>query len=379
MHFDLKKSLLGLLIVGFISALADKQEAHTIDQKIETVETNQDEPRQETSEEENREEIEIKEVDPLLPRTITDVVLTRNNANKYVSDDAILSCITYREGEKFTPAKTSQLIKNLYELGDPYSHFNQVLVMGEYPSDKEMILHVITYEKQELESIEFVGNKKIKTDDIEEKIKIKDIHAFDSDDIKKLELQLKKIYKDKNFHRPEFEIKIEELGENKVKIIVNVTENEKSLVKKVNFKGNDNISSKELRKLLITQEDWPLSFLTKAGTLKKEMLDRDRSFIEHQYRNNGFLTATVNKVEVETDPKTNDFCVTFHINEGELYTVGQVNADGNDICAEEFIINNIPIQQGRIYSQKEMQDSLESIRLLWGKYGYAFADVSPVM
>ncbi len=43
-------------------------------------------------------------------------------------------------------------------------------------------------------------------------------------------------------------------------------EGNKSLVKRISFKGNSNVSGKTLRSIIYTREDWLLSFLDKSGT-----------------------------------------------------------------------------------------------------------------
>jgi outer membrane protein insertion porin family len=328
--------------------------------------------------EENEEEPE-ETIDTFSPKVIKDIILTRVEPNKYVTDEAILSCIPYREGEQYDRTKTSIGIQNLFELEEPIAYFQDVKIMGEYPNSDEIILHIITCEKPELETIKYEGNKKVSCDDIEEKLHLNDIHALNENDKDLITLQLKKIYKDKNFHLAEIDVQLEKKANHKVDLIIKIKENVKSLIKRVHFKGNENISSKKLRNIIFTREDWILSLLDKSGTYKKEAVETDKRIIENHYKTNGFLTATVNNVDIKMDPKTKQYDVIFNVVEGDQYTIKSVKAEGNNICPEDFIVSRLPVQQGQLYSVKTLRDSIEALRLLWGKYGYAFADIEPLV
>lgn len=400
MHLDTRKLIFTLaLLFGFYCLTEqnlDKKEENNSTEKVEekniSAESSGDpdiavEPQggvEQSTEDsstnvDEEEEIEEVVVDPTAKKIIKDIILTRRTPNKYVTDEAILSSIPYRQGEQFDIKKTSAAIKNLFELEEPISYFQDVKILGEYPNDDEMVLHIVTYEKPELESITYEGNKKLSCDDIEEKLHLSDIHAIDERDKETIAMQLKQLYRDKNYHLAHVEVELEQKPNNKVAMLVKINEDQKSLIKRVRFTGNKNIDSKKLRGVIFTREDWPFSFFDKAGSYKKEMLENDKHILENQYKTQGYLTAKVNSVDVKMDPETKQYDVMFNITEGDQYTVKSVKAEGNSLCSEEIILAGIPTKEGQVYSSKDIKDSIEAMRLLWGKYGYAFADIEPII
>lgn len=309
---------------------------------------------------------------------INKIVLVRKNKNSYLTNDLILNTIPYKEGEIFKPNKTSKLIHNLYDLSKPYSFFKHIQVLGEVLDNNLMNLYVITYEKDELKDVIINGAKHLLRKDIDEKLKFENIHAINEIDLKKIVSDIRKMYIDKDYHLVQIDAELKKDGD-KVSVVINIDENKKSLVQRVFFKGNCNISSKRLRNVIFTREDWILGFLNKAGSYRQENLDQDRYFIENYYKSHGYFLARVIDTELVMDPKTKQYNVTFTIEEGDLYTIKDVSAQGNDIVSEEMLLNALPIKPGNLYSTKDVRDSIEILRTIWGQYGYVFADIEPIL
>ncbi len=310
---------------------------------------------------------------------INKIILTRKNQNNYLTDDAIKNCIPYNEGDIFLSNKTTVLIKNIYELGKPFSFFNQIRVMAEELEDNLINLHVITYEKPELKEIIITGNKKVQKKDIDELYEFENIHAINDLDLKTIILEIKKLYRDKDFHLAEIDGVIEKTENNKVTAKIDIKENKKSLIKRVFFKGNNCINDKRLREIIFTREDWLFGFFNKAGSYRPENLETDKHIIESYYKSNGYFKASVTNVDVVMDPTTKQYQMTFYINEGDLYSISDVKIDGNGIISEELLLDTIPLKKGCIYSAKDLRDSIEILRTAWGQYGYAFADIEPII
>jgi len=309
---------------------------------------------------------------------VNKIIIVRKCKNSYLSDQSIRNCIPYKTGEDFNPNKTSRLIRNLYDIGKPFSYFNQVQVMGKVLDKNLTDLYVITHEKSELDDVIITGNKKIKKKEIDDLFKFSDIHAINEIDLKKIVQKIRKLYRDNDFHLVEIssELKTEN---NKTIAYICINENKKSLVKRVFFKGNNNINDKRLREIIFTREDWILGFLNKAGTYRQENLDQDKHILENYYKSNGYFMAKIVDTEVKMDPVSKQYAITFFIQEGDLYTIKEVKAEGNDIVPQELILKVIPVKCGNLYSAKDIRDSIEFLRTLWGQYGYVFADIEPVI
>ena len=294
------------------------------------------------------------------PRIINKIVIKRVNENSFMSDDAIITAIPYREGEPFKPNKTNQLINNIYRIGEPFSYFEQIEVLGEDLEDGKMNLHIITTEKPEVAGITIEGNKNLTLKDLEKVIEISDVHAINNADLESLAKIIKRLYQDKNYHNPEISWEFKNIDSDiKPTVVITIKEGYKSMVKRVNFVGNKNISHKQLKNIIFTREDWLGGFLTKAGSLQQDFLERDKHILENYYKTNGYMNARVTGVDVQVDD-TNNLEIT-----------------GDESINHDNLKLILPVKSGEQYSAEKIRQSLELVKDLWADLGYLYVDVDP--
>lgn len=309
---------------------------------------------------------------------INKIILNRKNKNNYLTDKLIYNSIPYKAGEIFNPHKTSILIHNLYDFSKPFSYFEQIRVMGKLLDNNTIDLYIITNEKYELADVIIKGNTKVTRKEIFDKFKFEDIHAINEIDLQKIVSTIKRLYRDKDFHCTDITAHLE-VKNNKATAYINIQENKKSLIKRVFFRGNNNISSKRLRSVIFTKENWIFGFVNKAGSYRSENVEQDKFIIESYYKSHGYFMAKVINVDIKLDPNNKQYYITFDIQEGDLYTVKEVKAPGNEVLSEEILLSVIPIKPCDLYSAKDIRDSLEALRTIWGQYGYVFADIDPLI
>ncbi len=315
----------------------------------------------------------LPETTPVVERkTIRSISISGNNL---ITQEALLARMPYRIGDPFNPAKTGDLIKNFYNLG----YFNNVIVDVEDISDTEVALHVIVEEKKKIESIVYRGNNNLTADEIEKKYKFSEIPAMDENELSRYADQIKQLYVEKNYHAATITTELQPTERGTYIAVFTICEGNKAVVKRVFFKGNSCVSTRRLRELIFTREDWLFGFLSKAGSYQPEMLNGDRYMIENYYQSNGFFTARVVDICVDIEQETQCITVTYTIEEGDLFTVKSVSAPGNDLLTEEQILKCMTLKPGQLYSKEVVVDTIEGLRTLWGRFGYIYADIEPVI
>lgn len=314
-----------------------------------------------------------KDTNHLIKPTIDSIIVL---GNQQVGLDAILNKIPYHLGEVFTPIKSKQLISNLMDM----EYFKKVSLKGELLPDNKINLYILLTEKQPLKEVIFKGNKHLLEKDIKKKIKFNEKPAIDESDLRKFINDLKKLYREKNYHNVAIEAHLEDAGQGKVNAVFTIDENKKSSIQRVFFEGNKAFSAKELRGLIFTREDWVLGFMDKSGFYQPEAIEADRHMLENFYQSRGYLNAKVKDVAIQTDPNDSyNLKVTFHIQEGDIYTINDIKIAGSDVISNSEILSRLPIKVGDLYSKEKIRDSIELIRLLLGEYGYIYADVDPAI
>lgn len=305
------------------------------------------------------------------PRRISNIII---KGNKYTSSQAITNLIPYKIGEIFDKRKTRLLIHNLYY---GLKKFRTIKVFGEPIGNDFIALHVAVEEKTPLAEIKTSGNKRVSDKEIAKKINIDEITAIDIEELKIIAHKIKELYLEKGYNQTDIETEFTVDEDNRATASFVIHEGPAAIVKQIKFVGNQHISSKELRAVALTKEDWLLSFLDKAGNYHPGRLEGDKHFIEQYYQNHGFLHAKVIDTIVDINPKNQHIVLTFEIEEGDRYTIGSISAPGNDIVPEEYLLSRLPIRTGMYYSRDGVANAIKQLEVLWGDYGYIFAHIEP--
>lgn len=314
------------------------------------------------------------DIPPFLAQPEKKIRAIHISGNRNVPLEAIRAKIPYRVGQILKPRLSSELIRSLYSMG----YFKPDITVEVADIDTEQVdVFVHVAEKEIIDEFVIEGNDNLKSDEIDKKVLYSDLKGFDQFDMQRVEQGIKDLYVTKDYHNVEIATEKIPVAAGKVKIVVKVKENKASLVRRVIFTGNNCIPSKKLRSLIVTREDWILGFLNKAGTYQPDAVEYDKYVLENYYHSCGFANARVIKVDVEDDEECHGkFKVTYHIHEGDLYTIGSVKAQENELMSEYEILARINIYPGELYSSEKLRMARETLRIIWGDYGYVFAEIA---
>ncbi len=303
-------------------------------------------------------------------KTIRSIIVKNN---RLVSQESILVRLPYKVGDVLKPNLSSQAIKNIFALG----YFRQVQIYLDILNDDQVDLCVIVTEKPKVTDVIIKGAKAISDKDIKKETGLDKIQTINEEELKNFAAKIKKHYGKKNYHFATVATSLEVVDEHHVIAHFEIKEHQKAYVRKISFKDNHAISSKQLKKIIITKEVWPMSMMDHSGSYQSEMVEADKAMLEDAYKCHGFVHAAVTNVDIAFDEKSSYYDITYTINEGDMYFIKEINIEGNDIITTEVLKNAIPVQPGQRYSVEKLRTSIERLRLLWGEFGYIFADIEP--
>ncbi|MBP7854834.1 outer membrane protein assembly factor BamA, partial [Candidatus Babeliales bacterium] len=293
--------------------------------------------------------------------------------NKLINIAAILNVLPVHVGDVFNVNQTATMIKNLYKLG----YFSQVKIFVEPLDNDRLNLCVVVEEKTKLHEISFMGNKGISQKDLKDELKIDNITTLVPEEIRALSNKIKKFYRKKNYHHVQVTANTSYTEDGRIAVEFLIKEGKKSFLNRISFKGNKNYPSKKLKRVLISKEEWILSMIDHSGVYNPEMVEGDKYMIEEAYKNSGFVNAKVTNVDVQKDNQTNSYHLTYTIHEGDKYRIKAINVTGNELVSEQRIRQILPLYEGQLYSVENLRKAIENLKLLWGEYGYIFADIDP--
>lgn len=291
--------------------------------------------------------------------------------NRLIEDDAILYQIPIKPGDVFSPEKIKNSIQAIYEMG----FFSDIQVdSSDDPRGKKITF--IVQENPEIAEIRLTGNKEVNTDDLRKEIDLAPHTILDYTKAKENALKLKRFYRGKGYYNALVDYSVEPVGEDRVALTFSVVEHHPMKIKEISFKGNEHLSTKNLKKVMETREKGLFSFFTDSGLFKDEALQQDLDRIRALYYDHGYMDVKVADPEVTHDDEW--IYITVPVEEGPQYKVSFVNLAGDLIESEEKLRGLIKLAPGQIFSRTTIRDDITALTDVYGDRGYAFADVTPL-
>jgi outer membrane protein insertion porin family len=292
---------------------------------------------------------------------------------KKIEKEAILARLKSKIDEKYSEENIAEDIKILFKMG----FFVQIEV-SKTEVDGKTVLQYHMVEKPTIAEITFEGNEDQKGDDLEEQLTVKQYEILNYDKIKESVLKLEKFYEEKGFYLVKIEPVVTDVkADETVSLKFIITENDKVKVKKITFIGNKNLKENFLKDRLLTQEAGFFTGLSSSGAFKQEAFERDLQILKFKYWNLGYLQVKIDRPLVSVTPDKKSIYITYYIEEGEQYSVGEVDFTGDVIFEKSELLEVVKIKDNGIFSVEVMQADILNLQAKYGDLGYAFANVIP--
>ena len=237
---------------------------------------------------------------------------------------------------------------------------------------------VLTYqlsEKPYIADIGFDGNRKLKSDDLQELSEVKTFRTLDENAVLTTIDKIKKKYAEKGYYLADVDYHLEDQSANQQKLIFDIHEHQGVFVRKVLFQGNDAFSDKELRGIIKTREKGMFAFMTQSGKYNQEQLNLDQMRLTYHYLNHGYFRAKVAPAKVTMSKDKRFIFVSFQVTEGKQYKFGEVTLSGDILTTHEELMSLLKAKSGKTYSQQTLDEDIMQLSDRYGDEGYAFASI----
>jgi outer membrane protein insertion porin family len=292
--------------------------------------------------------------------------------NRRIDKDAVLSVMQTREGDIMTPARLREDLKAIFKMG---FFTNVKFDVNDTPEGR--ILTVIVQEKPAIRQIMVQGNRKIKEKKILEAMDLKPFTVASETAIVENVAKVQKLYAEKGFYQAKVSYTLQPVTDTEANLILNINEGGKVYVKKIDFEGNTAFKDKQLRAVMETKTKTLLTFITGAGKLDKDILERDVEKVAAFYFNNGYVRAKVG--EPRLDVKEGNIYITIPVEEGPQFQVGQIDIQGDLLDDKEKLKKRLAIGRQKVYSREVVQEDLTTLADFYADKGYANADITPLV
>ena len=291
------------------------------------------------------------------------------NGNQRVDDETIRAYLSIKPGRSFSAQDVDQSLKSLFETG----LFSDVSIV---PRGGALVVTVV--ENPLINKIAVEGNKKFKDDQIKGVIQSRERSVFTRSRIQSDVQRVLELYRRSGRFRASVEPKVIELPQNRVNVVIEVTEGPKTDVARISFIGNKAFSDSKLRNVVDTRQTNILSFLRSGDSYDPDRLAADEQKIRRFYLERGYADFQVISSIADLDRERNTFFITFSMEEGERYRFGAIDVDSVVAGVDPESLRRLAVAyEGDIYSSKAVERSLEAITIELASSGYAFAQVRP--
>jgi len=302
--------------------------------------------------------------------TIAKIAIKGNLA---IEADAIKAVIKISEGKPLITEDVRGAIKAIFEMG----YFTDVQAeTSDTEGGKELAF--IVSERPQIRDIEFKGNKEIEKDKLKELLTFKANTILDLNKIRESISKIKTEYENSGTTLADVQYKIETVGENQIKLVFEINENDKVLVKRIILLGNKEYNDDALKKIMQTKEGGWSSWISSKGTFKENMLRGDVEILSSHYLNNGYIQASVEEPQVFLTPDKRWIYITIRIEEGKKFWLGKIDFKGDILDSVEDLSKNVKLKEGDVFSRDRLRQDIVSLTDMYGDKGYAFANIVPL-
>lgn len=298
---------------------------------------------------------------------VSDIKYQYEGTHLNINQEAIESHVQIEKGKEFKQYLADSSIKSLYNTG----LFDYVQVRLDQVSEDRYDITFILTQKLRINELGIVGNNKIKNKLINRKIDTSSGGIYSESILHKDIKSLSKLYQDKGFSYAKIDYSVTELGDGSgVNVKINIKEGPKMHVGKISFNGVDDIKTKELKKVMQTKTWNLLSWLNGTGIFRCDILDDDVNRLKVAIKNHGYLDVEISPEDIVLSDSKNVIDITFNINKGSIYRVGEISIVNNTLYPSEELLPLLKIRQSSVFSPKKIDKACENIRNHYGKVGY---------
>jgi outer membrane protein insertion porin family len=239
-------------------------------------------------------------------------------------------------------------------------------------------LVITVVENPVINRVAFEGNKKAKDEQLKAEVQSKPRATLSRPIVQADVQRIIEIYHRSGRFDVRVDPKIIELPNNRVDLVFEITEGQKTGVKLINFVGIHAYSSGRLKDVIKTSESNFLSFLQTTDIYDPDRVEADRDLLRRFYLKHGFADVRIVAAVGEYDPGKKGFVVTFTIDEGAQYRIGTVDVVSNVRAIDPASLRgSLKLSAGNVYNADLVERSVESMTIEAAKHGYAFANVRP--
>jgi len=275
--------------------------------------------------------------------------------NERISSETILMFSDVSINDEVNSQKINKILKNLYD-----SNFFENISIN--ITNNNLLINVV--ELPIIENILFKGIKAKKIEDeISKDLKLKERSSFNQIDLIEDKQNILKKLKNIGYFNSTIETYLEDLNDNRVKLIYNINLGDKAKIKKISFIGDKIYKNRKLRNIIISEEYKFWKFISGKKYLNENLISYDEKLLKGFYLNRGYFDVKINSSYAKLI-SDNDFELIYNINANKKYFFNELTLSlPADFQKDNFEqLDKIFIKtKGKPYSINVVEEILDEI------------------
>ncbi|MEM7400982.1 MAG: POTRA domain-containing protein, partial [Pseudomonadota bacterium] len=234
----------------------------------------------------------------------------------------VFTYLPVKVGDELDENNTAGIARALYKSG----LFDDIQLKRE-----ANILVITVKEKPAIASLSFDGNKILEDEQLTEvltNVGIATGRVFNRNVLERLENELVQQYFAFGKYSVSVDTKVRELDRNRVDIGIQIIEGDAAKIKQVKIVGNTVFEEKELLKDFESGLKPWYKFWGSRDRYAKEKLQGDLEILRSAYLDEGYLKFDIPSTQVSISPSKEDIFITINVEEGEQYTINDIQLAG---------------------------------------------------
>ncbi|TYO85000.1 Beta-barrel assembly machine subunit BamA [Oceanicella actignis] len=290
--------------------------------------------------------------------------------NRRVSDATVKAYMTVQEGDSATDDDVNASLRRLIDTG----LFEDVSIA--WLADG-LLVQVV--EAPSINRVVFEGNDALDDDALRGVVRSTPRAPFSRAQADADARAITEIYRRAGRYGATVAPKIVKREGNRVDLVFEIDEGARTGVRAIEFVGNKAFSDRRLKGAIQTSESGILGWLFTSDVYDPDRLEFDKELLRRHYLDRGYADVAIRSATAELTPDREDFVITFVIDEGEVYTFGDVTVQSDLPGLDgESLRDALTMKPGETYSARQVDKTIEALTYRAGLAGYAFNAVRPV-
>lgn len=287
-----------------------------------------------------------------------------------VSEQLVRSKLEVQAGQEYNPLAVSRDIRRLNDLG----FFTEIKADAARENNALTITYIVA-EKQVIEKVLVMGNKKIKERRILSALSMREGDPFIPEAYEDERIAILGLYEGKGFANTTVDVVAERVGPSRMRLVYSIQEGQKAKIRSIKFEGNEVLSGRKLRKLMATKRSW--WFL--GGKYEEEKLEYDLQQIVNNYGDFGRLEAEITKTDLLYSGNGKKMDLTVYLQEGPEYKLDNLEIAGNAVFDDDELLEQVEVTAGEVHNKSQVEKDATELEDGYQSSGYVTAGVTPVV